>query len=80
MPRAWRWRELRLLIPVLILVPLGFAVTHVAQTNRLDPGPLWLAFGYLALVLAAHIVLAARATGETSSSCRSPRRSAGSAW
>jgi cell division protein FtsW (lipid II flippase) len=58
-PRAWRWRELRLLIPVLILVPLGFAVTHVAQTNRLDPGPLWLAFGYLALVLAAHVVLAA---------------------
>ena len=59
MSRAWRWTELRLLIPVLILVPLGFAVTHVAQTNRLDPGPLWLALGYLALVLGAHVVLAA---------------------
>lgn len=59
MARTWRWTELRLLVPVLVLVPLGFAVTHVAQTNRLDPGPLWLALGYLGLVLAAHLALVA---------------------
>jgi hypothetical protein len=30
--------ELRLLLPLAILVPLGFAVTHIAQTGTLDPG------------------------------------------
>jgi cell division protein FtsW (lipid II flippase) len=49
--------ELRLLLPLLILVPLGFAVTHIAQTNTLDPGPLAVAIGYVGLMLGAHIVL-----------------------
>jgi len=53
--------ELRLLLPLLILVPLGFAVTHIAQTGTLDPGPLGVAIGYVGLMLAAHLVL--RLTG-----------------
>jgi len=54
---AWRGTELRLLIPLVILVPLGFAVTHIAVSNALDPGPLGLAIAYVALVLAAHLAL-----------------------
>lgn len=53
--------ELRLLLPLLLLVPLGFAVTHVAQTGTLDPGPLGVAIGYVGLMLAAHLAL--RLTG-----------------
>ncbi len=53
--------ELRLLLPLVILVPLGFVVTHIAQTGALDPGPLGLAIGYVGLMLAAHLVL--RLTG-----------------
>lgn len=53
--------ELRLLLPLLVLVPLGFAVTHIAQTGSLDPGPLGLAIGYVGLMLGAHVVL--RLTG-----------------
>ena len=49
--------ELRLLLPLLILVPLGFAVTHIAQTGTPDPGPLGIAIGYVGLMLAAHLVL-----------------------
>lgn len=46
-----------MLLPLAILVPLGFVVTHVAQTNTLDPGPLALAAGYVLIMLAAHFVL-----------------------
>ncbi len=53
--------ELRLLLPLVILVPLGFVVTHIAQAGTLDPGPLGLAIGYVGLMLAAHLVL--RLTG-----------------
>jgi cell division protein FtsW (lipid II flippase) len=53
-----RRTELRLLLPLLVLVPLGFALTHVAVTNTLDPGPLGLAIVYVTLVLAAHLALA----------------------
>jgi len=53
--------ELRLLLPLVILVPLGFVVTHIAQTNTLDPGPLAIAVGYVGLMLGAHIAL--RLTG-----------------
>ncbi|MDP9468060.1 MAG: FtsW/RodA/SpoVE family cell cycle protein [Chloroflexota bacterium] len=53
--------ELRLLLPLLLLVPLGFAVTHIAQTGTLDPGPLGVAIGYVGLMLGAHITL--RLTG-----------------
>src|SRR3712207_8085737 len=40
---TWRSAELRLLLPVLLLVPLGFAITNIALTETLDPGPLQLA-------------------------------------
>jgi peptidoglycan glycosyltransferase len=46
-----------MLLPLAVLVPLGFIVTHVAQTNTLDPGPLALAVGYILIMLAAHLVL-----------------------
>ncbi|MEX1072219.1 MAG: FtsW/RodA/SpoVE family cell cycle protein, partial [Chloroflexota bacterium] len=46
-----------MLVPLILLVPLGFAVTHIAQTDTLDPGPMALAIGYLALVIGAHLAL-----------------------
>ena len=54
---AWRWAELRMLLPLAILVPLGFVVTHVAREGVLEAGSLTLAGGYLALMLAAHAIL-----------------------
>jgi cell division protein FtsW (lipid II flippase) len=54
---AWRWPELRMLLPLLVLIPLGFAVTHIAQTGAAGTGPLGLAAAYLLMVLAAHFVL-----------------------
>jgi cell division protein FtsW (lipid II flippase) len=54
-----RRAELGLLIPLLLLVPLGFAITHIAETDALDIGPLGLAFGYVALWVGAHIILTA---------------------
>jgi cell division protein FtsW (lipid II flippase) len=56
---GWRWLELRMLLPLVVLVPLGFAVTHIAQTNVADPGPLLLAAVYVVMMLAAHFVLVA---------------------
>lgn len=46
-----------MLLPLLLLVPLGFAVTHIAQTGTAGTGPLGLAAIYLVMVLAAHLVL-----------------------
>jgi cell division protein FtsW (lipid II flippase) len=54
---AWRGVELRLLLPILLLVPLGFAITNIALTGELDPGPLGLAVGYVAMLVAAHAFL-----------------------
>jgi cell division protein FtsW (lipid II flippase) len=54
---AWRSVELRMLLPLLLLVPSGFAVTHMAQAGKLDPGPLGLAIGYVAIMIGAHLVL-----------------------
>ena len=56
---AWRGLELRLLVPILLLVPLGFAVTNIAVTGELDPGQLGLAAGYVAVFVAAHLALVA---------------------
>jgi cell division protein FtsW (lipid II flippase) len=53
----WRTVELRMLLPLIVLVPLGFVITHVAQADALEPGPLGLALGYVAIMLAAHVVL-----------------------
>ena len=46
-----------MLLPLALLVPLGFAVTHIAQSGSLDPGPLGLAAAYVIMVVAAHLVL-----------------------
>jgi cell division protein FtsW (lipid II flippase) len=56
---AWRGAEFRLLLPLVLLVPLGFAITFIAQNGVLDAGPLGLAFGYVLLVGGAHVVLVA---------------------
>jgi cell division protein FtsW len=56
---AWRGVEFRLLLPILLLVPLGFAVTNVALTGSLDAGPMTLAIGYVAVFVAAHVALVA---------------------
>jgi cell division protein FtsW (lipid II flippase) len=54
---AWRGVELRLLLPILLLVPFGFVVTHVAVSGVFEPGPLELAVGYVAMFVIAHLVL-----------------------
>jgi cell division protein FtsW (lipid II flippase) len=54
---AWRGAELRLLLPILFLVPLGFIVTNVALTGAFEPGPLELSIIYVALFVGAHLVL-----------------------
>jgi cell division protein FtsW len=46
-----------MLLPLALLVPLGFAVSHIASTGLADPGPLGLAAIYVVMVLAAHFVL-----------------------
>ncbi|HEX6128894.1 MAG TPA: FtsW/RodA/SpoVE family cell cycle protein [Candidatus Limnocylindria bacterium] len=54
---AWRWPELRMLLPLALLVPLGFAVSHIAMTGTADAGQLTLAGAYVVMMLAAHFVL-----------------------
>jgi cell division protein FtsW (lipid II flippase) len=56
---AWRGAELRLLLPILLLVPAGFAITNIALTGTTDPGPLGLAVGYVAMLVGAHLLLVA---------------------
>ena len=56
---AWRGAEFRLLLPILLLVPLGFFVTNIAVAGALEPGDLTLAAGYVALFAAAHLLLVA---------------------
>lgn len=46
-----------MLLPLAALVPLGFAVSHIAQSGAADPGPLGLAATYVVMMLAAHFVL-----------------------
>ena len=57
MPLTWRGTELRLLLPLIVLVPLGFALAHIVATGKPDPGSLTLALTYVALVLSAHVAL-----------------------
>jgi peptidoglycan glycosyltransferase len=56
---AWRGVELRLLLPILLLVPFGFIVTNVALSGALATGDLTLAIVYVALFVGAHVVLVA---------------------
>ena len=48
-----------MLLPLLVLVPLGFAIANIARTQSADAGPLQLAAFYLVIMLAAHFVLVA---------------------
>ncbi len=52
-----RWTEFRLLLPVLLLVPLGFVLAHIGQVGLAETGPLAIPLAYLGLVLAAHLLL-----------------------
>jgi cell division protein FtsW (lipid II flippase) len=56
---TWRWVELRMLLPLLILLPIGFAATNIYRTASADPGPMILAAIYIVMMLAAHFVLVA---------------------
>ena len=56
---AWRGVELRLLLPILLLVPFGFIVTNVALSGGFATGDLTLAVIYVALFVGAHVVLVA---------------------
>ena len=55
----WRGAELRLMLPVLLLVPLGFVITNIALTGSLDAGPLQLALIYVGMLVGAHLLLVA---------------------
>jgi hypothetical protein len=55
---AARRIELGLLIPVLLLVPLGVVVTHIAQSGLAEPGPLAVAVVLVGHKLGAHQVQA----------------------
>jgi cell division protein FtsW (lipid II flippase) len=54
---AWRGVELRLLVPIAFLVPLGFVVTNIALSGTAEPGPMELAGVYVAILLVAHVAL-----------------------
>jgi cell division protein FtsW (lipid II flippase) len=54
---AWRGVELRLLLPIAVLVPLGFIVTHIALSGAAEPGPLELAGVYVAILVIGHLAL-----------------------
>ncbi len=56
---SWRRVELRLLLPILILVPLGFVVTHIAIGGVVEAGPLELAIAYVVILVVAHLALVA---------------------
>ncbi len=56
---TWRWVELRMMLPLLILLPIGFAATNIYRTAAADPGPMILAAIYIVMMLAAHFVLVA---------------------
>jgi len=56
---AWRGVEFRLLLPILLLVPLGFVVTHIALSGTVEAGPLEIAIGYVAILVVAHLLLVA---------------------
>ncbi len=56
---AWRGAELRLLLPILLLVPFGFIVTNIALSGALETGDLTMAIGYVGLIVLAHAVLVA---------------------
>ena len=55
---ATRRLELALLVPVLLLVPLGVVVTNIAQSGVAEIGPMAVAIAFVVLIAAAHLALA----------------------
>ena len=55
---ATRRVELALLVPVLLLVPLGVLVTNIAQSGVAEIGPMAVAIAFVLLIAAAHLALA----------------------
>ncbi len=55
---ATRRVELALLVPVLLLVPLGVVVTNIAQSGVAEIGPMAVAIAFVLLIAAAHLALA----------------------
>ena len=56
---ARRGIELRMLLPLAILVPLGFVVTHIALGGAVATGPFAISGIYIAILVGAHVILAA---------------------
>jgi peptidoglycan glycosyltransferase len=54
---ATRRTELSLLVPILLLVPLGVLVTNIAQSDIAEIGPMAVAIAFIALVGVAHFAL-----------------------
>lgn len=48
-----------MMLPLLILLPIGFAATNIYRSASADPGPMFLAAIYIVMMLAAHFVLVA---------------------
>jgi len=55
---ATRRVEFTLLVPVLLLVPLGVVVTNIAQTGVPEIGPMAVAIAFVVLISLAHLALA----------------------
>jgi cell division protein FtsW (lipid II flippase) len=55
---ATRRVELALLVPVLLLVPLGVLVTNIAQSGVAEIGPMAVPLAFVLLTAAAHLALA----------------------
>jgi cell division protein FtsW len=47
------------MLPLLILLPVGFAATNIYRSASAGPGPMFLAAIYIVMMLAAHFVLVA---------------------
>ena len=55
---ATRRVEFALLVPVLLLVPLGVLVTNIAQSGVAEIGPMGVAIAFVVLIAGAHLALA----------------------
>jgi peptidoglycan glycosyltransferase len=54
---ATRRTELSLLVPILLLVPLGVLVTNIAQSDVAEIGPMAVAIAFIVLIGVAHFAL-----------------------
>ena len=77
---AARRVELALLVPVLLLVPLGVLVTNIAQSGVAQLGPMAVAIAFVLADRGGPRPSPGRAIGATSCSCPRPRPRAPSGW